>query len=292
MTKILKLALAGACASVLTAGAAMAQQAPLGFFITSAPLDGGNLGGLAGADRHCQALAAAVGAGNRTWRAYLSTQGAGAVNARDRIGRGPWANARGVVIAANVAELHGTNNLTKQTALTEAAPWSMAAATRRTNTTSSPAPRPTARPSRAMPTAPAATGRRTARARPWSATMTAWASTPSRRRCPGTPRIPRAAATCPRCAPRRRRPLLLLRRGLKPPSRRKKGGPRAALLMSGALREGRRRITPRRRPLRRRLPSASSRGPRRSPGRRPSWTGGSCRDRRSRAASPSPCRPP
>ncbi len=91
----------------------------MGFFITSAPLDGGNLGGLAGADRHCQALAAAAGAGNRTWRAYLSTQGAGAVNARDRIGSGPWANARSVVIAASVAELHGTNNLTKQTALTE-----------------------------------------------------------------------------------------------------------------------------------------------------------------------------
>ncbi|MGU9980001.1 lectin [Phreatobacter sp. HK31-P] len=91
----------------------------MGFFITSAPLAGGNLGGLEGADRHCQALAAAAGAGNRTWRAYLSTQGAGAVNARDRIGSGPWANARGVVIAASVAELHGTNNLTKQTALTE-----------------------------------------------------------------------------------------------------------------------------------------------------------------------------
>ncbi len=119
MTPILKMALAGACLSVALAGPAAAQQAPMGFFITSAPLDGGNLGGLAGADRHCQALAAAAGAGNRTWRAYLSTQGAGAVNARDRIGSGPWANARGVVIAASVAELHGTNNLTKQTALTE-----------------------------------------------------------------------------------------------------------------------------------------------------------------------------
>uniref|UniRef100_UPI0019538F4E hypothetical protein n=1 Tax=Escherichia coli TaxID=562 RepID=UPI0019538F4E len=63
--------------------------------------------------------AQAAGAGARTWRAYLSTQGAGAVNARDRIGRGPWQNARGVVIAKDVAELHGTNNLNKQTALTE-----------------------------------------------------------------------------------------------------------------------------------------------------------------------------
>ncbi len=112
-------ALAGAGALLLLAAPAAAQQAPMGFFITSTPLEGGNLGGLAGADRHCQALATAAGAGARTWRAYLSTQGAGAVNARDRIGSGPWANARGVVIAASVAELHGSNNLTKQTALTE-----------------------------------------------------------------------------------------------------------------------------------------------------------------------------
>lgn len=119
MTTGFRMALAGAGALMLLAGPAAAQQAPMGFFITSAPLEGGNLGGLAGADRHCQTLAAAAGAGNRTWRAYLSTQGAGAVNARDRIGRGPWANARGVVIASSVAELHGANNLTKQTALTE-----------------------------------------------------------------------------------------------------------------------------------------------------------------------------
>lgn len=99
---------------------AVAQQAPqMTFFISSKPAEGGNLGGLEGADRHCQTLAAAAGAGSRTWRAYLSTQGPGAVNARDRIGRGPWQNARGVVIARDVAELHGTNNLTKQTALTE-----------------------------------------------------------------------------------------------------------------------------------------------------------------------------
>lgn len=119
MTQDIKTALAGIGALLLLAAPAAAQQAPMGFFITSAPLEGGNLGGLAGADRHCQALATAAGAGARTWRAYLSTQGAGAVNARDRIGSGPWANARGVIIAASVAELHGTNNLTKQTALTE-----------------------------------------------------------------------------------------------------------------------------------------------------------------------------
>jgi hypothetical protein len=93
------------------------------FFITSAgPGKGADLGGLAGADRHCQALAQAAGAGGRTWRAYLSTQavgGAQAVNARDRIGRGPWQNAKGVTIAKDIDELHGTNNLTKETALTE-----------------------------------------------------------------------------------------------------------------------------------------------------------------------------
>jgi hypothetical protein len=102
---------------------AQAQQATMGFFITSAGLgNGADLGGLEGADRHCQSLAQAVGAGNRTWRAYLSTQavgGAQAVNARDRIGRGPWQNTKGVVIAKDVDELHGNNHLTKQTALNE-----------------------------------------------------------------------------------------------------------------------------------------------------------------------------
>lgn len=112
--------LAAAAVLTLIGGAAQAQQANMSFFITSAgPGRGADLGGLEGADRHCQALAQAAGAGARTWRAYLSTQGAGAVNARDRIGRGPWQNARGVVIAKDVAELHGTNNLNKQTALTE-----------------------------------------------------------------------------------------------------------------------------------------------------------------------------
>jgi hypothetical protein len=96
------------------------------FFVTSAgPGNGGNLGGLEGADRHCQSLAQAAGAGNRTWRAYLSTQAAGLsdtnfVNARDRIGTGPWRNAKGVVVAKDVDELHSArNNLTKETALDE-----------------------------------------------------------------------------------------------------------------------------------------------------------------------------
>jgi hypothetical protein len=96
-----------------------AQQNDMGFFVTSGADRSADLGGLAGADQLCQSLAQAVGVGAKTWHAYLSTQGAGAVNARDRIGAGPWKNVKGVVIANNVAELHGNNNLTKQTALTE-----------------------------------------------------------------------------------------------------------------------------------------------------------------------------
>jgi hypothetical protein len=109
-----------ACLAILCGVSAQAQQLNMTFFVTSAgPGKGADLGGLAGADAHCQQLAQAAGASGKTWRAYLSTQGAGAVNARDRIGAGPWTNAKGVVIAKDVAELHGTNNLTKQTALSE-----------------------------------------------------------------------------------------------------------------------------------------------------------------------------
>ena len=100
---------------------AQAQQANMSFFITSAgPGNGGDLGGLNGADAHCQRLAQAAGAGGKTWRAYLSTQGQGAVNAKDRIGRGPWQNAKGEVVAKDVADLHsGNNKLSKQTSLSE-----------------------------------------------------------------------------------------------------------------------------------------------------------------------------
>src|SRR4029434_7589430 len=102
---------------------AQAQQTSITFFITSTgPGKGADLCGVEGAYRYCQSLAPAAGAGGRTWRGYLSTQavgGAQAVNARDRIGRGPWQNAKGVTIAKDVDELHGTNNLTQQTALTE-----------------------------------------------------------------------------------------------------------------------------------------------------------------------------
>jgi hypothetical protein len=114
----------GAMTLAVLGSQSMHSQNPMSFFITSTgPGNGANLGGLTGADKHCQNLAAAAGAGSRTWHAYLSTSGSGgqaAVNARDRIGKGPWYNAKGVRIAENVADLHGDkNNLNKQTALTE-----------------------------------------------------------------------------------------------------------------------------------------------------------------------------
>ncbi len=110
---------------VASMGAASAQQGPpqfpdMTFFITSkAGPDGANLGGLEGADKMCQTMAAVAGAGGKTWKAYLSTQGAGAVNARDRIGKGPWKNAKGVQIAADLDELHKDAKLSIDNALTE-----------------------------------------------------------------------------------------------------------------------------------------------------------------------------
>ena len=116
-----------ASVAVIALGAtalAHAQQSAMSFFVTSAGSGkGGDLGGLAGADNHCQQLAQSAGAGDKTWHAYLSTQaaeGTDAVNARDRIGKGPWQNAKGVEIAKDVADLHSaSNNLSKETALTE-----------------------------------------------------------------------------------------------------------------------------------------------------------------------------
>jgi hypothetical protein len=116
--------------SAAVAGCAVPPSAPptgpISFFVTSVGVGkGGDLGGLEGADRHCQALAQAAGAGNRTWRAYLSTQGSSftdtnVVHARDRIGAGPWFSAKGVQIASSVDDLHSAkNNVTKDTALTE-----------------------------------------------------------------------------------------------------------------------------------------------------------------------------
>ena len=110
-------ALLAACAG------SMGGSSGMTFFVSSTGSGrGGDLGGMSGADKLCTSLATAVGAGNHTWRAYLSTvagPGGAGVNARDRIGPGPWRNAKGVVVAQNVTELHGANNLSKQTALTE-----------------------------------------------------------------------------------------------------------------------------------------------------------------------------
>jgi len=122
-----RLFLAGLLAMLIAPATSImfAQNSPnMSFFITSAGSgNGANLGGLAGADAICQRLAASVGAGNKTWRAYLSTAASGnqvAVNARDRIGRGPWQNAKGVVVATSVDDLHGANNkLGKENSLTE-----------------------------------------------------------------------------------------------------------------------------------------------------------------------------
>jgi hypothetical protein len=113
--------------ALMPGGAAQAQEAAnMTFFVTSeGPGKGGDLGGLAGADAHCQKLAAAVGAGGKTWHAYLSSSTNAAnpgatVNARDRIGRGPWQNAKGVVIATSVEDLHGAGNkISKESGLTE-----------------------------------------------------------------------------------------------------------------------------------------------------------------------------
>ncbi len=115
--------LAGVALLAVAAGApAQAQQANnMTFFVTSnGPGKGADLGGLQGADAHCAKLAQAAGSSGKTWHAYLSTQGDGAVNARDRIGKGPWTNAKGVVVAKSVDDLHSDkNNMTKQTSLSE-----------------------------------------------------------------------------------------------------------------------------------------------------------------------------
>jgi len=102
---------------LLAAASAQAQQKDMTFFITSAgPGKGADLGGLQGADQHCHTLARAAGAGQREWRAYLSTD---KVNARDRIGKGPWKNAKGEEIARSVDDLHASSKINKQTGLDE-----------------------------------------------------------------------------------------------------------------------------------------------------------------------------
>jgi hypothetical protein len=123
MTKRLILpVLACAALTALASSAPVgAQQAGMTFFVTSVGSSkGADLGGLTGADAHCGQLAQAAGSTGKTWHAYLSTQGTGFVNARDRIGKGPWQNAKGVVVAKSVEDLHSANNnLTKQTSLSE-----------------------------------------------------------------------------------------------------------------------------------------------------------------------------
>ena len=123
MRPSLKWSVAVATVMLLAACGSLAPRNPMTFFVTSVGSgNGADLGGLAGADRHCNALASAVGAGGRNWRAYLSQQATPtvpAVNARDRIGKGPWQNAKGVVVATDVAQLHAANNLTKATTLNE-----------------------------------------------------------------------------------------------------------------------------------------------------------------------------
>ena len=122
-TKVRVSMLASVALLAVAAGApAQAQQANnMTFFVTSnGPGKGADLGGLQGADAHCAKLAQAAGSSGTTWHAYLSTQGDGAVNARDRIGKGPWTNAKGIVVAKSVDDLHSNkNNLTKQTSLSE-----------------------------------------------------------------------------------------------------------------------------------------------------------------------------
>ena len=136
MTKVLKITTAITLLAIASSAYAQTPPAPaappagppqfpgMTFFIGSkSGPDGANFGGLEGADRHCKLLATNAGAGNKTWRAYLSTQavgGATAVNAKDRIGKGPWVNARGVQVAANVEDLHSSNNkITAETIVAE-----------------------------------------------------------------------------------------------------------------------------------------------------------------------------
>ena len=130
MRKPLALGLTVAAAALLGACATSPAGGPMGFFVTSVGSGkGADIGGLAGADAHCQKLAAAAGAGNRTWRAYLSVpgsfpsqanpQGVASIHARDRIGQGPWYNAKGELIARDLAHLHNGNRISKETALDE-----------------------------------------------------------------------------------------------------------------------------------------------------------------------------
>ena len=118
--RILQILCSATLVLLIGAAPALAQASEMTFFLTSAgPGEGANLSGLQGADAHCQSLAGAVGAGGKTWRAYLSTTGPEGVNARDRIGTGPWQNVEGTVVAENIDQLHFENYLTKESVLNE-----------------------------------------------------------------------------------------------------------------------------------------------------------------------------
>ena len=180
----------------------VAQQNQMSFFVSSAGVgNGANLGGLAGADKQCQTLAAAAGAGGRMWRAYLSAAAANgqpAVNARDRIGKGPWYNQKGVMIAKSVDDLHSdANNLKKDTALTEKGGVvnGVGDTPNQHDILTGSQLDGTLQPADATP--PAVTGppRRTAADRRSSDTSIAWAAAPPARR--GTRRTRRAAARSP-----------------------------------------------------------------------------------------------
>jgi hypothetical protein len=123
MTATLKMTILASAALLVLAGVAQAQQSSMTFFVTSAgPGNGGDLGGLEGADAQCQKLAAAAGAGGKTWHAYLSSTtppNGTATNARDRIGKGPWQNAKGAVVGKDVDDLHKSPNINKETLLDE-----------------------------------------------------------------------------------------------------------------------------------------------------------------------------
>ena len=168
----------------------------MNFFVTSAPTgDGGNLGGLAAADAHCRTLAAAAGSKRQQWRAYLSATADGEhapVNARDRIGHGPWFNAKGVQVAASLDDLHGPGNqLGGRTSLDE-----RETSCCRTSTTFSPGRKRTARSRPAMPRA--TTGRALPGTR-WSDTATRSAASAASGRARGTPRTCRPDAPAPSC---------------------------------------------------------------------------------------------
>ena len=226
---LLSIALAivvGGSVYTLVAQQPAAPPQPMSFFITSVGMgDGANLKGLAGADAHCQMLATAAGRGTATWRAYLSTQGPGAVNARDRIGKGPWfAHGGERRVAQSVEELHGDtleqarlgNALGKAISLTEKGERVNGVGDMPNQHDMLTGSSPTGVPTRTAWITPATTGRATARARPSSATPTSRGATTG----PGTRPTPARVQPAEPGEHRRRGPVLLLRRELRPAGRR------------------------------------------------------------------------